>query len=209
MSKDSLSECRVLLGPMAGVSDAAFRKLCRECGADIACTEMVSAKGMSYSNVKTGRLLELYPGEDRVIAQIFGHEPNVMADAAKRIEQDLGEHLECIDINMGCPARKITSKGDGAALMKDINLASSIVEAVAASVVQPVSVKFRRGWSPDTENAVGFAQAMERAGADRLCIHGRYAVQIYAGKADWDIIRRIKEAVSVPVIGNGDVASAQ
>ena len=196
---------RLLLAPMAGVSDEAFRTLCREQGADVTYTEMVSAKGLSCANEKTRHLLRLAPGEDQVAVQLFGHEPDTMASQAAWIEDEMGASLAYLDINMGCPARKIVSKGDGSALMKDPDLAASIVRAVCAAVSHPVTVKFRRGWAEGVETAPAFARRMEDAGAAALAVHGRYAEQLYRGSAEWDAIARVKQAVSVPVVGNGDV----
>lgn len=204
---DFFSERRLLLAPMAGVSDEAFRTLCREQGADLTYTEMVSAKGLSYANEKTRHLLHLAEGEDQVAVQLFGHEPDVMADQARWIEQEMGETLAYLDINMGCPARKIVSKGDGSALMKTPDLAAAIVRAVSAAVEHPVTVKFRRGWAEGDETCVEFARRMEDAGAAAVTVHGRYALQLYRGRADWDAIARVKAAVSIPVVGNGDVKS--
>lgn len=198
---------RVLLAPMAGVSDIAFRTLCREAGADMAFTEMVSAKGLSFANEKTRHLLALADGESQVAVQLFGHEPDVMASQAAWIEQEVGEGLAYLDINMGCPARKIVSKGDGSALMKDPALAASIVRAVKRAVEHPVTVKFRRGWAEGDETAAVFARLMEGAGADGVTVHGRFAEQLYRGAADWGVIGRVREAVSVPVVGNGDIRS--
>lgn len=192
---------------MAGVSDIAFRTLCREAGADMAFTEMVSAKGLSFANEKTRHLLALAGGEKQVAVQLFGHEPEVMASQAAWIEQEMGESLAYLDINMGCPARKIVSKGDGSALMRDPHLAASIVSAVKEAVSCPVTAKFRRGWSEGDETAPAFARHMEAAGADAVAVHGRYTEQLYRGSADWGVIARVREAVSVPVVGNGDVRS--
>lgn len=196
---------RLLLAPMAGVSDEAFRTLCREQGADLTYTEMVSAKGLSYANDKTRHLLKIAPTEDQVAVQLFGHEPETMAAQAAWIEEKMADALAYLDINMGCPARKITTKGDGSALMKDPELAASLVRAVAAAVQHPVTVKFRRGWAEGDETAVEFARRMEDAGADALAVHGRFAEQLYRGSAEWDVITRVKRAVAVPVVGNGDV----
>lgn len=195
----------VLLAPMAGVSDEVFRFMAREQGADLAFTEMVSAQGLSYANEKTRGLLDLGPAEDFVAVQLFGHDPATMARQAAWIEDEMGEGLAYLDINMGCPARKIVSKGDGAALMKDPKLAASIVSAVDAAVNRPVTVKFRRGWAFGEETCVEFARALEQAGAAALTVHGRFAAQLYRGRADWGAIARVKQAVSVPVVGNGDV----
>ena len=195
----------LLLAPMAGVSDEAFRTLCLEQGADLAYTEMVSAKGLSYANEKTRHLLALAPGEERVAVQLFGHEPDTMAAQAAWVERQMGEALAYLDINMGCPARKIVSKGDGSALMKEPALAADIVRAVARAVEHPVAVKFRRGWAEGCETAPEFARRMEDAGAAMVAVHGRFAEQLYRGRADWGVIARVKEAVRVPVTGNGDV----
>ena len=195
----------LLLAPMAGVSDEAFRALCLEQGADLAYTEMVSAKGLSYANEKTRHLLSLAPGEERVAVQLFGHEPDTMAAQAAWVERQMGEALAYLDINMGCPARKIVSKGDGSALMKEPALAADIVRAVTRAVEHPVAVKFRRGWAEGDETAPEFARRMEDAGAAMVAVHGRFAEQLYRGSADWGVIARVKEAVRVPVTGNGDV----
>lgn len=199
---------RVILAPMAGVSDIAFRSLCVEQGADLAFTEMVSAKGLSFANEKTRHLLDLAPGETRVGVQLFGHEPQTLADQAAWVEQTLGSSLAYLDINMGCPARKIVTKGDGSALMKDPLLASHIVEAVASAVEHPVTVKFRRGYYQGKETAPEFARDMQRAGAAAITVHGRFAEQMYQGSAEWETIARVKDCVDIPVVGNGDIASA-
>ncbi|MEG2476617.1 tRNA dihydrouridine synthase DusB [Gordonibacter sp.] len=202
---DFFRQHRLLLAPMAGVSDEALRTLCREQGADLTYTEMVSAKGLSYANEKTRHLLHLAPAEDQVAVQLFGHEPDTMAAQAAWIEDEMGDSLAYLDINMGCPARKITSKGDGSALMRDPELAAAIVGAVTAAVKHPVTVKFRRGWAEGDETCVEFARRMEEAGAAALAVHGRFAEQLYRGRAEWDAIARVKRAVGVPVVGNGDV----
>lgn len=192
---------------MAGVSDIAFRALCLEQGADLAFCEMVSAKGLSYANEKTRHLLALAPGERQVGVQLFGHEPETMASQAAWICEAMGDALAYIDINMGCPARKIVSKGDGSALMKDPALAARIVGAVKEAVTCPVTAKFRRGWSQGVETAAEFARTLEDAGVDAVTVHGRFSEQLYRGRADWGTIARVKQAVSVPVVGNGDVRS--
>ena len=168
---------------------------------------MVSAKGLSSANEKTRHLLALAPGEERVGIQLFGHEPDTMAAQAAWVEEALGDNLAVIDINMGCPARKIVSKGDGSALMKEPELAASIVEAISGAVQHPVTVKFRRGWAEGEETAPEFAKRMEQAGAAAMTVHGRYSEQLYRGRADWGAIARVKQVVSAPVVGNGDIRS--
>lgn len=198
---------QVLLAPMAGVSDIAFRTVCRELGADLTFTEMVSAKGLSYANEKTRHLLDLADGEDKVGVQLFGHEPDTMAAQAAWVEDTLGDSLAYLDVNMGCPARKIVTKGDGSALMKEPELAASIVKEIKQRVSAPVTAKFRRGFEMGNETAVDFAKRIEQAGADAVTVHGRFAEQLYRGTSDRGVIARVKQAVRIPVVGNGDIKS--
>ncbi len=198
---------RVTLAPMAGVTDFAFRALCRDQGAALTTTEMISAKALVYKDEKTKALLYRPEDERPCAVQIFGHEPEVMAEAAGLALELSGADI--LDINMGCPVGKIVKSGDGSALMRDPELAGRIVEAVKAAVPVPVTVKFRKGWDGGSVNAVDFARVLESAGADALAVHGRTRVQMYAGKADWDVIREVKAAVKVPVAANGDVFSSE
>ena len=209
--KGILGGRRLLLAPMAGVTDPVFRSICRELGADLCFTEMISAKGLMYANEKTRRLLDTAPSESDVSVQIFGHEPETMASQAAWIEEALGPKLVSIDINMGCPVRKIVTKGDGSALMKEPALASAIVSAVKRAVSVPVTCKFRRSWDPSDqyEEAWEFGLRMEEAGADAVCIHGRYSTQMYRGWSDRGCIAEAKRRMSVPVVGNGDVFTGE
>lgn len=206
---DDMEIPKVYLAPMAGVTDAAMREVCIECGAQMTVTEMVSAKGIMYKNAHTKELLSLSKLEKRVVVQLFGREPQTVADTAKKICDSMGERLFMIDINMGCPAPKIVNNGEGSALMKEPILAGEIISAVKKASDVPVSVKFRAGFSNRDKNAVAFAKTAEDAGADVLAVHGRTREQYYSGKADWDIIAEVKRAVQAKVIGNGDIFTAQ
>lgn len=197
----------IMLAPMAGITDAPFRKICREMGLELAFTEMVSSRGLMYDNQRTQEYVQ-YSDEDAPLGiQIFGNDPHIMALATKKLENL--EKFDIIDINMGCPVKKIVQNGDGCMLMKDEKLAARIVDAMRQSTDKVLSVKMRLGMNAQSINVLSFAKAMQSAGADFITVHGRTAEQMYSGKADWDWIQRVKHSLDIPVVGNGDVFSVE
>ncbi|MCM1048458.1 MAG: tRNA dihydrouridine synthase DusB [Clostridiales bacterium] len=199
-------ENNVILAPMAGVTDLPFRLLCKEQGAALVCSEMVSAKAILYNNKNTKALLEMHPDETPISLQLFGSEPKIMSEIAKRIEE---LPFSILDINMGCPVPKVVNNGEGSALMKNPRLAGEIVSAVVKAIKKPVTVKIRSGFDKEHINAVEMAKIIEGAGAAAIVVHGRTREQFYSGEADLSVIARVKEAVSISVIGNGDVTDCE
>ncbi|MBU3156214.1 tRNA dihydrouridine synthase DusB [Clostridium estertheticum] len=197
----------VFLAPMAGITDIAFRGLCKELGCGLLYSEMVSAKGMYYGSSNTQSLMRISSEEKPVAIQIFGNDPKIMASACEIF--NTRDDICIVDVNMGCPVHKIVKNGEGSALMKNPKLAAQIIKEMKKVSTKPVTVKFRKGFDSNSINAVEFAKYMEDAGIDAIAVHGRTREQMYEGKADWDIIRAVKESVKVPVIGNGDIFSVE
>lgn len=199
-------ENNLILAPMAGVTDLPFRLLCKEQGAGLLCMEMVSAKAIQYKNKNTEKMMEIFPEEEPVSLQLFGSDPDIISETAKKIEE---RPFAILDINMGCPVPKVVNNGEGSALLKKPKLIEEIVTKTVKAISKPVTVKIRKGFDDENINAVEIAKIIEQSGAAAVAVHGRTREQYYSGKADWEIIAKVKDALSIPVIGNGDVVSPE